>query len=60
MYIYIHTIIWSFCMIIAQATIYSIVLSRSSQAPFPCDVAEKYHSAEMLKSIGAIHVSWTR
>ena len=26
------------------------ILSKSSQAPFPCDVAEKCHLAEMLKS----------
>ena len=51
-------LIWPFCMAIAQATIYFIVLSRSSQVPFPCDVAEKYHSAEMLKSIGTMHMSW--
>ena len=43
-------LIWSFCMTIAQATIYFIVLSRSSQAPFACDVAEKCQLAEMLKS----------
>ena len=33
-------------MTTAQAAIHFIVLSRSSQAPFPCDVAEKCHSAE--------------
>ena len=36
---------------IAQATIYFIVLSKSSQASFPCDVTEKCHLAEMLKSL---------
>ena len=43
-------LIWPFCMTIAQAAIHFIVLSRSSQAPFRCDVARKCHSAEMLKS----------